>query len=171
METINKILKNRLAGAKRIAVLGIGSELRGDDVAGLLVAEELQKKFKKKDGAARLKVFFGATAPENLTGEIKKFKPSHLVIVDTAEMGQKPGTMLMLSPDQVGGGVSFSTHIMPAKVMAEYLLRSLNCEIIIIGIQPGSLAFGKPPSKNIKGSTKEIASAISAAATAAKRKG
>ena len=41
--TIKKALRNRLAGAKKIAVLGIGSELRSDDVAGMLAAEKLYK--------------------------------------------------------------------------------------------------------------------------------
>ena len=88
MQSLTTELKNRLKAAKRIAVLGVGSELRGDDVAGMLVAGAVQKKSKK------IRVFLGATAPENLTGEIIKFKPTHLIIVDTADIKEKPGTIL-----------------------------------------------------------------------------
>ena len=36
-------IKKKLENAKKVAVIGIGSELRSDDAAGLLVAEKLQK--------------------------------------------------------------------------------------------------------------------------------
>ena len=73
--TIKKALKSRLASAKKVAVLGIGSDLRGDDVAGMLTAEKLFKLVAKKS-TSRLKIFFGSTAPENLTGDIKRFNPT-----------------------------------------------------------------------------------------------
>ena len=43
MPNLKTILKKKLKDAKKIAVLGIGSALRSDDAAGLLVAEELKK--------------------------------------------------------------------------------------------------------------------------------
>ena len=65
-----KNLKPELKGASKIVVLGVGSELRGDDIAGILAAENLKGKTSDK-----LQVLIGGTAPENLTGEIKKLKP------------------------------------------------------------------------------------------------
>ena len=157
--TIKKALRNRLAGAKKVALLGIGSDLRGDDVAGMLAAEKLFKLLAKKT-TPKLKVFFGSTAPENLTGEIKKFKPDHLIMVDTVEIGEKPGTMLVLAGQEMGEGVSFSTHKMPAKILSEYFSRSIKCNVTIVGIQPASLDFGKKPSKTVSDATGEIARAI-----------
>src|SRR5665647_2924663 len=137
MANLKTILKQKLKDAKRIVVLGIGSELRADDAAGLIVAEEL-----KKIKNLKLKVFLGSTAPENFTGEIIKFKPTHILIVDSVDTDQKPGFILLINPDEVGG-VSFSTHMLPVKMMVDYLLASLECEIIIIGIQPKILLFGE----------------------------
>ncbi len=93
MPNLKTILKNKLKGAKKIAVLGVGSSLKSDDAAGLLVAEEL-----KKIKNPKLKVFFGSTAPENLTGEIIKYKPTHIIIVDSVDMDQKPGSILLIDP-------------------------------------------------------------------------
>jgi len=157
--TIKKALESRLAGARRIAVLGIGSDLRGDDAAGMLVAENLYKALGKKPNS-RLKVFFGSTAPENLTGEIRQFRPDHIVMVDTIEIKEKPGTIVVLNPHEIGQGVSFSTHKMPAKILADYFSKSFKCDITIVGIQPSSLDFGKPPSKEIKDSAGRIARAM-----------
>ncbi|MDD2752350.1 MAG: hydrogenase maturation protease, partial [Candidatus Omnitrophica bacterium] len=102
---LEKHLKTRLSKAKRIAVLGVGSELKGDDAAGMLVARQIKEN-------KNLKVFLGSTAPENITGEIKKFAPHHLLIIDTAMMQEKSGT-IKIFPGKAIGGVSFSTHRLP----------------------------------------------------------
>ena len=161
MQNLTKELKSRLKGYGKIAVLGIGSELRADDAAGTLVARDICKSSKRP---ARLKAFFGETAPENLTGEIRSYKPAHIIIVDTADIKQKPGTVLLLDQKNLGAGVSFSTHKLPAKILMDYFTRSLRCGVIFIGIQPKSLKFGKDVSKEVKGSVKGISSAIMEAA-------
>ena len=83
MPNLEKFLKNRLKEASRVAILAIGSEFRGDDAAGLLVAENLKKLLKVS--SRKFKVFIGATAPENLTGDIKRFNPSHILLVDSID--------------------------------------------------------------------------------------
>jgi len=154
MQNLQIILKKKLKNAKKVAVIGIGSELRSDDAAGLLVAKELQK-----SKIPKLKVFLGATAPENLTGEIIKYKPSHIIIIDTAEMDQKPGSTLLINPEEAGG-ISFSSHMLPIKMMVDYLSESLKSEILIIGIQPKTLMFGENVSKEVKRSVKKISDLI-----------
>ena len=153
-------LKNRLRGASRIAILGIGSLLRADDAAGTLVAQKLAQHLKKAKTRSR-KVFLGESAPENLTGEIKRYKPSHVIIVDTADFKEAPGTVVVLDPGDVGSGVSFSTHKMPAKILVDYLQKSLACDVTIIGIQPKNIDFGEALSKIVAGAAKEVAGAIS----------
>lgn len=146
-------------GAKRVAVLAIGSEFRADDASGILVGESILKRNKSR----KLKVFLGATAPENLTGEIRSFKPSHIVIVDTADMKQPPGTILLLKPEELSGDITFSTHKMPAEVLIEYFIKSMACTVTFIGIQPRTIKFGIKPSAIVKSAAKEVASAIIAA--------
>lgn len=160
METLRKALIARLKGAKKIAVLGIGSDLRGDDAAGVMVAESVSRKTR----SPRLKVYIGSTAPENLTGEIRKFKPSHLVMIDTAELKGKPGAIFILRPEDFGDAVSFSTHKMPAKVLIDYFLKSFKCSFTLIGIQPKSIGFGDKISRPVRNSIKEVADSIVIAA-------
>jgi hydrogenase 3 maturation protease len=150
-------LKNNLKKAKRLAILGVGSRLRADDSSGLLAAEVIQKNIKNRHSG--LKVFFGETAPENLTGEIKKFKPTHLIIIDSADIDAKPGTIILLKPGQLQG-ISFCTHQLPLQILTKYLEKSLKCKIAIIGIQPKTLAFNKPVCAPVKKAVKEIAQAI-----------
>lgn len=158
MPNLEKFLKDRLKSAKKVALLAIGSEFRGDDAAGLLVAEDLRKKFKKAN--SRFKIFIGATAPENLTGSIRKYNPSHILLIDSVDFKDKPGSIVVLCPRDIGDGVSFSTHKMPAKVLMQYFSKSFECDPILIGIQPLSIDFGKPPSKDVVSAAKEVASAV-----------
>jgi hydrogenase 3 maturation protease len=161
MKKLAAALKQKLENAGRVAVLGIGSDLRGDDAAGIIVAQQIKKNSsKKKKPPPQVKVFIGATAPENLTGEIKKFKPSHLIIIDSADIKAPPGRVTIINPEDVAG-TSFCTHSLPIKVMIDYLLQSsCSLQVIIIGIQPKNLAAGSNVSKEVNQTVEELAVAI-----------
>ena len=159
MAALKTTIKNWLLDAKKIAVLGVGSGLRGDDAAGILVARELSKHCKTAACRIKFKVFAGDTAPENLTGEIKKFKPTHLILVDSADTGKKAGEIVIIEPKKLHG-ISFCTHQLPLKIMVDYLIESVGCSILIIGIQPKKLDFGSLPSKEIQKSVKIISDTI-----------
>ncbi|MFA5157094.1 MAG: hydrogenase 3 maturation endopeptidase HyCI [Candidatus Omnitrophota bacterium] len=160
MLPLKKTLKNKLKGADRVAVLGVGSDIRGDDAAGVIVAERLGRKMANR--RRKFRVFIGATAPENLTGQIRQFKPSHLIIVDSADFG-KPAGRVKLIETQDFGGASFCTHKLPLKIMIEYLVRLLKCEIIVIGIQPKSFTFCSRPTKAVAAAITQVCSAINTA--------
>jgi hydrogenase 3 maturation protease len=162
-------LHQRLAGAERIAVLGVGSELRADDSAGLLVAQRIKEQteagnsttsnFEHHTSNIKIQVFLGGTAPENLTGEIKRFHPTHLVIIDAADLDAEPGTITIMDPDSIGG-TTFCTHSLPLKVMIDYLLDSCDCHVTIIGIQPKSLEVEGPISKEVLDAVESLAAGL-----------
>jgi hydrogenase 3 maturation protease len=155
-QNLKSLLKKSLENATKVAVLGVGSELRADDVAGMLVAQELQELCKKDGGCPQLEVFLGSTAPENLTGEIKKYQPSHLIIIDAADISSDPGVISLIDPKDIAG-ISFSTHQMPLSLFVDYIQQSFPCQIIILGIQPKVLHVGHPPSKEVEKSVKQMA--------------
>jgi hydrogenase 3 maturation protease len=159
VQTLLKTLKQKLENANRVAILGIGSELRGDDVAGILTARQIEKTTKDKATAPHVQVFIGETAPENLTGEIKRFEPTHLIIIDSADLDKEPGQIEIINSDSIGG-TSFCTHSLPNNVMTDYLHQSFNFELITIGIQPKSLAVGANPSKEVLRATKRLSTTI-----------
>lgn len=139
MPRLKTILRDRLRSARKVAVLGVGSELRADDAAGVVIARNLQAYIKKKK-IKTLKAFLGQTAPENLTGEIKRFKPTHLIIVDAVDFHQKAGAIGVVDL-RAETGASFSTHRIPFQIIRDYFYKSIACETIVIGIQPQSLDF------------------------------
>jgi hydrogenase 3 maturation protease len=157
-----KNLKNRIKTAKRIAIMGVGSELRADDVAGLIVVRKVQKGLAGRKTKQKVLLLEGCTAPENFTGEIIKFKTNHLILVDCADISEIPGTISMIDPENVGG-VSFSTHMLPLKIIVDYLVASIKCKVTIIGIQPETLDYSKKITSPVKTSAGQVASALLAA--------
>ncbi len=122
---------------RTIAILGVGSELRSDDAAGNRVAEEIEGK--RIPGVVGIPA---GSAPENSTAALRALAPSHVVIVDAADMGEAPGTVRIIELNAVGGA-SFATHGLPLSVLAGYLSSEIGCKIVMIGIQPRSVQFGE----------------------------
>lgn len=130
--------------ARPVVVLGVGSELRSDDAVGLRVASAIADLHLPNVFAIQ-----GGPAPENSTGEIRALAPSHLIIVDAADMRAEPGSVRVLDPDDLTGS-SFATHGLPLSVLSRYLRDEIGCRITFIGVQPASVAFGEilsPPAE------------------------
>lgn len=158
-ECLKKELSRRLFGAAKPAVLGIGSQLKGDDASGVIAAMRLKEIISQKAIGRRAEVFIGGTAPENITSEIKRFAPSVIIIIDSADMERSPGEISIIDAEDIGG-VSLSTHNLPAGMLIDYLTQFLKCDIFIIGIQPRSLTFGSGLSPEVESASKMLAETI-----------
>jgi hydrogenase 3 maturation protease len=149
-------------------VLGIGSELRGDDAAGILVARDIEA---RRPRSRRLAVFEGHTAPESLTGPIVRFLRQgaegrrHLVLVDAADLMKRPGTIVPLRRKQLAG-TAFSTHQLPLGVLVDYIATCVPAAVTIFAIQPASAHFGAPVSPAVRRACRQLAKAIHRAVAA-----
>ncbi len=108
-------------------------------------------------------MFLGEISPENLTGQIKEFKPACLVILDALDMGAKPGHTRLVRPGQILAEATPSTHNVSLKVLLDYLGNFLACEVLIVGIQPQSLEFGRPLSEPVAKAARTIAATLASA--------
>lgn len=134
-------LTAEIVGGSKVAFLGVGSPLRADDSVGLYIVNKLASRLTPHAGQ-ELRFYLGESAPENFSGEIRNFGTTHLVVIDAADMSEAPGTMRIIEQDQIGG-TSFSTHMMPLKMLTDYLVMATGCKVFVLGIQPQSLAFGQ----------------------------
>lgn len=159
LQNLKTNLRNALTNATSIAIVGIGAELRGDDAAGLVVANELKKLFATHPPRIKSQVFIGGEAPENITGQLRAFSPSHIILIDAANLSLTPGDAAIIDPAQTGG-VTFSTHAMPMSVFVKYLSETLKCSVIVIGIQPRSLDYASKMDKDVQKGCKKLAAAI-----------
>lgn len=133
----------RLKANARVAVMGIGNELNGDDAAGVLAARTLKQQQEERAAqdeprSSALLVIEAGPAPESFTGKVRRFAPDLVLLIDAAELGDPPGTVHAFDWS-AAQGLSASTHTLPPSMLAEFLSRELNCPVALIGIQPRSL--------------------------------
>ncbi|HWQ83764.1 MAG TPA: hypothetical protein VN363_04310, partial [Anaerolineales bacterium] len=62
---------------QRISLIGIGYELGGDDAAGVVVIQRLQKSLPAREP---FQLIEAGTAPENVTGAVRRFQPDQIVL-------------------------------------------------------------------------------------------
>lgn len=158
MDNLQEILRDRFKDAGKLAILGAGSFLKADDAAGVMITERLKDRF-SGSGITSTGIFTGESAPENYTGEIKKIKPDHLLVIDAADMKKEPGSIFFIQPEEIEG-ITFSTHMLPVKIMLNYLIQETGCTVTIMGIQPESLDFMGPVKDKVEKAIDLIASVI-----------
>jgi len=124
----------------RIAIVGVGNELNGDDGAGPRVVRELASRLPATPG---LLLLDAGVAPENFGGPLRRFGPDLVLEIDAADQGQAPGATAWIDWEEADG-LSASTHTLPPSVFAKYLVAELGCRVALIGIQPGTLDLNAP---------------------------
>lgn len=126
----------------RVAVVGVGHELNGDDAVGLAVVQGLQAALRLSLYATpHVLIIDAGPAPENFAGCLRGFQPDYVLLIDAVQMCQQAGAMLWCSSDAITG-FSASTHTLPLSLLAGYLQREIGCEVVLIGIQPACTDFG-----------------------------
>jgi hydrogenase 3 maturation protease len=150
---LNKLV-DFLKKATTIVVIGMGSELRGDDAVGIHLVRLLQP-FTND----HFKVFEGYMTPEVYIRPACMLHPSHVLIVDAAELNQKPGEWRMLSPNDVKEGL-FTTHTIPAVEVAAEITRRCDASVVFLGIQPKSRDISLSLSKECQQTAERIVEII-----------
>lgn len=147
------------SSAPRVAVVGVGHELNGDDAAGIAVARSLAGLPAPHN---RLLVIDAGPAPENTTGLLRRFGPDLVLLVDAAQMGEPPGAIRWLDWRETDG-ISASTHTLPLHLLARYLVTELGCDVALLGIQPAANTLDAPLSPAVSRAVASIVADLSAA--------
>jgi hydrogenase 3 maturation protease len=138
-----------------VCVLGVGSELRGDDAAGVVAVRALAER-------STLTCLEGGTAPENYLEKIVALAPATVVIIDAADWGGAPGDVRVFRAAEAGGG-AISTHALSLDMIAVYLAERIGVEVMVVGIQPAGFGFGEPLSAPVRAAVERVAAALAAA--------
>jgi hydrogenase 3 maturation protease len=140
----------------RVAVVGVGNTMRGDDGAGILVVRALAERLA---GAPNVLLIDGSTAPENFTGPLRRFRPDLVIEIDAAHLEQPPGTVAWVDWRDADG-MSASTHTLPPSVLATFLSADLGCRVSLLGIQPATLDMDCDPSLDVAAAVDWLADAL-----------
>jgi len=136
----------------RLAVLGIGHELCGDDAVGTRIAAMLNTMLPNEP---RLLAIEAGPAPENFTGSLRHYKPDLILMIDAARLDEEPGTIRWLNLQELDG-LSASTHTLPLDLLITYLNAELGCGVELIGIQPEQTFADMPLTPSVQKAAEEI---------------
>lgn len=131
-------------------LIGVGSDLRGDDAFGPLLARRLAE-----EGFPALD---GGTSPESLTGPILRSGAEGLLFADVGILGAPAGSLRLLPASAVPPGGS-STHDPSLGLLVAYLEAQRPFTAWILAVEPARMGLGAPVSA-------EVAAAVDAAVEA-----
>jgi hydrogenase maturation protease len=122
-------------------ILGIGNILLQDEGVGVRVVEALQA----LQMPGNVELLDGGTASQDIVHALSGHRT--LIVVDAVQADQKPGTILRFKPDDLdlNHAVPLSVHQMhflDALRMAELTPQGSPQQVVIYGIQPGSIGWG-----------------------------
>ncbi len=141
--------KQELAKAvkgKKLLIIGVGNEMKGDDALGRYVIDRLKTKDK----------LFCGEMPENFIGKMKSFSPDVVLIVDAVDFQGRPGEIAFTDAKQ-SQTISLSTHSISFSMLSKMLP---GVELFLIGVQPYSLEFGQQMSAEATESAEELAAVL-----------
>lgn len=123
---------------RRLALVSVGQSLRGDDGVGQYLLERLHDLAPLPD----VLLLDGASAPENLTGALRRWMPHIIVFVDAIPAPIAPTIQVVACSAlaQVHG----NSHSLSLGVLAHYLQQSWQCEVYLLGISAWQYALGAP---------------------------
>ncbi len=129
-------LRRWLRGATKIAVLGVGSRIRGDDAVGSVIVDRLKGRV-----PSYVELFDCETVPESFTGPLRRMAPSHVLIIDAAEMGLDPGETRVVNSESILESAS-STHALSLSILSEYITSGIGAKVLFLGVQPKNIGLG-----------------------------
>jgi hydrogenase maturation protease len=139
----------------RAVVLGIGNMLMTDEGIGVHVVKALVQRY---DFSAEVEVIDGGTTGMELLPELEG--AGHLIVVDAILIGQPPASVVRLEGDQVPA--FFKTKLSPHQVGLSDVLAALAFKsaapgyVVLIGVQPVTLALGMELSPPVKARLDEV---------------
>jgi hydrogenase 3 maturation protease len=136
-----------LSQSDNIIIAGIGNTIRSDDFVGVKIIQEL-----RGNVPSRVHLIECETVPESFMDEIVELKPSHVLLIDAALLGLKPGDVRLFDISKVKIFPSISTHMLPVRVFCEYIAQLTKAKIAFLLIEPYCTEFGE-------GLTPKVASA------------
>ena len=142
----------------RKLILGVGNPLRKDDGIGVYLAHKLEK-LKMPEGVEVVDMGTGGLALIDLMREAHK-----VVFLDAVEMGETPGAVKFLSPEDMktpAESLTFSSHeIRLPEILLLASLQGVSPEVVIVAVQPKNIGWGMGLSPELKRAIPRIVKCI-----------
>ena len=149
--SLQKALEEWLANSERVVVAGIGNPIRSDDFVGVKIVQDLQGKVPE-----RVYLIECETVPESFLQPIVEFNPTHVLLIDAAVLGLKPGETRLINPERIAAFPAISTHMLPLRIFCEYIKSATKAKIALLLIEPGNVGFGEGLTPKVQATAEKI---------------
>jgi hydrogenase 3 maturation protease len=149
---IKKELKKWFSGVERVVIAGVGNPIRTDDFVGVKIVQDLRR----KGVSDNVYLIECETVPESFIQQIIDFDPTHVILIDAAILGLKPGESRLIEPEQLADFPAFSTHMLPLRIFCEYVDRTTRAKIALLLIEPEKTDFGEGLTSKIEAVAQEV---------------
>ena len=152
-------LSRRIKG--RVAIVGVGNPMRGDDGAGPSLIKMLeggqgastincQLLHSRQPASSReYQLFDCGQTPENYLAPIAEFEPDTVLIIDSAQFSARTGEMRLFEAEDIKGE-GISTHNASLSLFMDYLRKETGADIFLLAIQPGRTKLGEEMSPEVR---------------------
>jgi len=151
-DSLQKDLSEWLRDKGRVVVVGVGNPIRQDDNVGLAIVASLQGKV-----PADVCLLECEMVPEGYLLDIEEFKPSHVLLIDAAVLGRRPGNADLVAVDEVDAFSAVSSHVLPLRLFCEYIEKTTGAKIRLLLVEPKSMEFGETMSPELQDAAKNLA--------------
>ncbi len=135
-DSVEADLHGWLKDAKRLVIVGVGNPIREDDNVGLKILQGLHGKLSEDVLLLECEM-----VPEGYLLDIEDFKPTHVLLVDSAVLGRKPGDADLVKVNEVAAFSAVSSHMLPLRLFCEYVEKSTGAKISLLLVEPKSMGF------------------------------
>jgi hydrogenase maturation protease len=130
--TVQERVKEVLFSSKRLLILGIGEVRMSDDGFGPYIAYSIRD-LKKKN----MLIINGKTDYIERKQEILNFNPDNILILDTCNSSDVPGTIIFAEENKLVDWIPISSHVIPIQVFIMELRLDLpKMKSYLLGINP-----------------------------------
>lgn len=141
-------------GHPKVAIVGLGYEMRGDNAAGVVIAHALQP---LAEQCQNVVVIAAGTAPDHHTRLLRHAAPGLIVLVEAVEFNKPPGTVKWIPWDATANLMTATDTL----TLFNRLVNQLHCEIALIGIQPAETAVGAALSPEVRQAIDQVIKELS----------
>jgi len=139
---------------RRVVLVGIGNPMRGDDGVGVTIIQRLEEM-----GLIGVMLLNAETVPEAFIGKVESYEPTHVLLLDAANFGGRPGETKLIDSEHIGGQ-AISTHSLPLNISISYIEKSLGITVLLLGVQPKTVTFGEEMTPELVEASKRIAETL-----------
>lgn len=154
-DLIKKDLKNWFIEAKKVVIAGIGNPIRMDDYVGLKIVEQLKGRLHPN-----VLLIEAETVPESYLQEIEAFCPSHVLLIDAAYLGLKPGQASLVDAEAIVNYSAISTHLLPLRIFCDYVKQATGAKIALLLIEPACMEFGEGLTVEVEAAAERLTEAL-----------